>query len=135
MLRPDPHCSMLKRIPLGQGFRFLVEIVFNIELWGVGGSSIGCLNIYSLYSRLRAFLLAFVMPRRPRCLQTSTDRGPRILNQALLTQHCNICGSLTCGAKTGTHLSPPLIKSQRPSETVSDRHRDRWFFGTTRQNP
>ena len=37
--------------------------------------------------------------------------APRILNQALLTQHCNICESLTCDAETGTHLSPPFIKS------------------------
>ena len=34
-----------------------------------------------------------------------------------------------------THRDPHVINSQRPSETVSDRYRDRWFFGTTRQRP
>ena len=46
-----------------------------------------------------------------------------------------MCESLTCDAEAGTHLSPPIIKSQRPSETVSDRYRDRWFYGTDRQRP
>ena len=38
MLRSPPHPpnSMLNRIPLGQEFRFLVQIIFNIEL-GVRG--------------------------------------------------------------------------------------------------
>ena len=34
---------MLNRIPLGQEFRFLVQIIFNIEVGGAGGAQWGVL--------------------------------------------------------------------------------------------
>ena len=36
-LSPTPPISMLKRILLGQGFRLVVEILLNIEIWGGAG--------------------------------------------------------------------------------------------------
>ena len=44
-------------------------------------------------------------------------------------------GGLVVAYKKGAPVDPHLINSQRPSETVSDRYRDRWFYGTDRQRP
>ena len=60
----------------------------------------------------------------------SNGRGAYNFNSNSLTSKRDVC------AHSAHPPTPPhLISPQRPSETVSDRHRDRWFFGTTRQNP